>query len=215
VADQNERDARDRAIIAGAARTGAVLTELAPGRSCGTCIMCCKVYAIRELNKRAGQMCVHAERGCGCKIYENRPDTCRSFYCMWRVDATLGPEWKPETARFVVALDLLYDALKITPDPGRPDAWKKEPYYSAIKGWARKFCPENKKVVVVDSRGSMIAVLPDREVPIGVVGTDEEIVIYRDGETYGVAVRPRVSVGAPAAETASGGQAIMASGAQK
>jgi Fe-S-cluster containining protein len=177
--------------------------------------MCCKVYAIRELNKRAGQMCVHAERGCGCKIYDNRPDVCRSFYCMWRVDATLGPEWKPETARFIVALDLGYEALKITPDPGRPDAWKKEPYYSAIKGWARKFCPENKKVVVVDSRGSMIAVLPDREVPIGVVGTDEEIVIYRDGETYGVAVRPRVSVGAPAAETASGGQAIMASGAQK
>src|SRR3977135_545867 len=107
VADQNEWDARNRALMAAAARTGAFLVDLVPGRSCGTCIMCCKVYAIRELNKRAGQMCVHAERGCGCKIYDNRPDVCRSFYCMWRVDATLGPEWKPETARFVVALDLL------------------------------------------------------------------------------------------------------------
>jgi hypothetical protein len=207
VSDQNEREARDRAIIAGAARTGAVLTELAPGRSCGTCLMCCKVYAIGELNKRAGQMCVHAERGCGCKIYENRPDTCRSFYCMWRVDATLGPEWKPEMARFVVALDLLYDALKITPDPGRPDAWKKEPYYSTIKGWARKFCPENKKVAVVDSRGSMIVVLPDREVPVGVVGTDQEIVIFRDGETYNVGLQPREGLAEPAAGPASRGGA--------
>ena len=54
MSDQNERDARDRILVAAAARSGAVLTELAPGRSCGTCIMCCKAHTIRELNKLAG-----------------------------------------------------------------------------------------------------------------------------------------------------------------
>ena len=41
------------------------------------------------------------------KIYEDRPDTCKSFYCMWLIDPTLGPEWKPEKSHFVVALDLI------------------------------------------------------------------------------------------------------------
>jgi hypothetical protein len=81
--------------------------------------------------------------------------------------------------------------LKISLDPDRPDAWRKEPYYSTIKGWARKFCPQNKKVLVVDVRGFMTVVLPDRDVPIGVIGTDQEIVIFRDGETYNVGLQPR------------------------
>ena len=154
--------------------------------------MCCKVYTIRELNKPAGRLCVHAEGGRGCKIYNDRPDTCRGFYCMWRVDPTLGPEWKPETARFVVSLDLLgFNALRISPDAHRPDAWRKEPYYSTITGWARKFCPENQKVLVVDTSGSMTVVLPDREVPIGAILTDTEIVIFRDGDTYQVGLQPR------------------------
>jgi Fe-S-cluster containining protein len=173
--------------------------------------MCCKVYAIRELNKPAGQWCVHAQRGSGCTIYDKRPDTCRLFHCMWLVDATLGPEWKPEKAHFVVALDLLgHEALTISLDPGRPDAWKKEPYYSTIKAWARRFCPESKKVLVIDHRGCVTVVLPDRDVPIPVLGANEDIVILRDGGTYDVGVQPRVRVGAPA-EPASAVQPIMAS----
>src|SRR5690349_6980573 len=86
-----------------------------PAAAAAPAFICCKVYSIRELNKRAGRRCVHVEHGRGCKIYEDRPDTCRAFYCMWRVDRTLGPEWKPETVRFVVALDLLgFNALKIS-----------------------------------------------------------------------------------------------------
>jgi hypothetical protein len=197
VRDQKERDAFDHALKAAAARTGAFPVEL-PGRSCGTCMMCCMVYTIRELNKPAGRWCVHAGRGRGCGIYAERPDTCRQFVCMWLADPTLGPEWKPEQAHFVVALDLLgYEALTIAPAPHRPDAWKKEPYYSTIKGWARKFCPENKKVLVIDTRGFVTAVLPDRDLPIGAVGADEEVVIYREGGAYGAAVRPRLNAVPP------------------
>jgi hypothetical protein len=209
---ENERDARDRALHAAAERSGAVLVDVLPGRSCGTCMMCCKVYAIDELNKVMGHWCAHAERGRGCKIYENRPDTCRRFYCLWRVEASLGPEWKPETARFVVALDLLgYGGLTISLDRDRPDAWRKEPYHSTIRRWARQFCPENKKVLIIDHRGFVTAVLPDRDVPVGVIGSDQEIVISWDGGTFNVGRQPRARVGAPAAEPTSAVQPIMAS----
>jgi hypothetical protein len=133
---------------------------------------------------------------------------------MWLVDPTLGPEWKPEKARFVVALDLLgYGGLTVTLDPDRPDAWKKEPYHSTIRGWARKFRPENRKVLIIDHRGFVTVVLPDRDVPIGVIRpTYQEIVIFRDGGTYNVGVQPRAGVAAPAAQPASAAQPIMASG---
>jgi Fe-S-cluster containining protein len=200
VVNESEREATNRALTAAAARHGAVPIERAPGRSCGTCMLCCKVYTIDVLNKPAGRWCAHAELGRGCKIYEDRPDICRAFYCMWIVDRTLGPEWKPEKAHFVVMLDLLgYQALTISLDANRPDAWRKEPYYSTIKGWARKFSPENKKVLVVDIRGSVTVVLPDRDVPIGVFSPrKQEIVVFRQGTTYEVGVQPRVAAPAGA-----------------
>ena len=43
----------------------------------------------------------------------------------------------------------------------------------------------------MDVRGFMTVILPDRDVPIGVIGTDTEIVIFRDGDTYQVGLQPR------------------------
>ena len=43
----------------------------------------------------------------------------------------------------------------------------------------------------MDTSGSMTVVLPDREVPIGAILTDTEIVIFRDGDTYQVGLQPR------------------------
>jgi hypothetical protein len=157
---------------------------LVPGRSCGTCGLCCKVYAIAELESPPGQWCRHALPGRGCGIHLERPHVCRQFFCAWRLDPDLGPEWKPDKAHFVVSADRAYQALTITLDPGVPLAWKKEPYYARIKLWALSFFPENKKVLVMN-RGHATVVLPDRDVPIGVIVPGEEILIYREGNTYG------------------------------
>lgn len=59
--------------------------KLIEGRECGDCAICCEVLAIDEqqLNKPAGQICQHrAKQGCG--IYEQRPNICRQWFCMWR-----------------------------------------------------------------------------------------------------------------------------------
>jgi hypothetical protein len=160
--------------------------KLIPDRSCGTCMMCCKVYTIRELNKPAGRWCVHAERGRGCKIHGSHPATCKGFYCDWRADPTLGPEWKPDKAHFILSVDLsFYRAVTVTPDPAMPDAWKRE-----LKRWATRFVRENKKILVVH-RGFVTGVLPDRDVPIGVVPPGQEIVISQNGATYDASLQPR------------------------
>lgn len=53
-------------------------------RSCGSCNMCCEVFRIEDLDKAQGVRCEHLRTGCnGCTIYEQRPDQCRAFACLW------------------------------------------------------------------------------------------------------------------------------------
>jgi hypothetical protein len=51
--------------------------------ACGSCTACCRVYAIRELNKPTGTWCQHCAIGKGCKIYAERPKPCVEFACEW------------------------------------------------------------------------------------------------------------------------------------
>jgi hypothetical protein len=65
---------------------------------CGGCNVCCVVPRIDEpaLQKLPGCRCRNALSNGECAIYEMRPQTCRSFFCGWRllswVDARLRPD---------------------------------------------------------------------------------------------------------------------------
>jgi hypothetical protein len=161
---------------------------LVPGRSCGTCSLCCKVYAVTELKKPSGRWCVHSVTGGGCNNHENRPEVCRQFFCSWRLDPNLGPEWKPEVCRFVLSADSKYQALTASVDPGMPLAWKREPYYSVLKKFSEVLFRIDRKVLVCHY-GRVTVILPDRDVPLGVVVPGEEIVVWREGSTYGARLR--------------------------
>ncbi len=53
-------------------------------RKCGSCNLCCELFEVEGLDKAAGQKCEYLKAGCrGCRIYESRPDQCRSFDCLW------------------------------------------------------------------------------------------------------------------------------------
>jgi hypothetical protein len=156
---------------------------LVPGRSCGTCNLCCKVFSIQEINKPAGQWCNHCERGRGCTIHAQRPRSCREFFCSWLIDPNLGPEWKPEVARFVLSADPNYQALVVMADPGMPLAWRRQPYYSVLRQFSEVFFRLDKKVLV-NLRGHITVILPDREVALGVIVPGEEIVFWREGPSY-------------------------------
>lgn len=65
---------------------------MSTSRSCGTCTLCCKVFGVDPLNKPRNTWCEHCDIGKGCRIYEDRPDECRSFECLW----LQGPDIIPE-----------------------------------------------------------------------------------------------------------------------
>jgi hypothetical protein len=53
--------------------------------ACGGCAACCRLMAVPELDKAAGQACEHARIAAGgcCSIYDERPGSCRQFLCHW------------------------------------------------------------------------------------------------------------------------------------
>jgi hypothetical protein len=70
-------------------------------RSCGDCNLCCKIPGVAALGKKNLTWCAHCDIGKGCRIYETRPDECRSFRCLWLDDEGLPPEFDPRRARFI------------------------------------------------------------------------------------------------------------------
>ena len=80
-------------------------------RPCGTCNVCCIALTIDEpaLQKVQGCRCRNAEPDNSCAIYDDRPQTCRSFECGWRrlkwVRATLRPDRSAVLVRLHVALE--------------------------------------------------------------------------------------------------------------
>jgi Fe-S-cluster containining protein len=161
---------------------------LVAGRSCGTCSLCCKVLPVPELSKPAGQWCVHSAPGSGCAAHADRPLACRQFFCAWRLDPNLGPEWKPEVSRFVLSTEPAHGALVVTVDPGMPLAWRRAPYYARLKQLSELSFRQDRKVLV-SLRGHITVILPDRDVVIGAIAPGEEIVVWREGSAYGASLR--------------------------
>jgi hypothetical protein len=150
----------------------------AKGRSCEGCTMCCKLLRIEALDKPRLQWCTHCDIGSGCKIYEERPSECRVFNCGYLTQAQFGEHWKPVKSKMVVALATNGKRLTIFVDPDRPDAWRKEPYYSEIKGWARS-AAKNQGQVFVSQGWDMIVVTPDGETNFLGPVTDQQLMITR------------------------------------
>jgi hypothetical protein len=117
-------------IEAGKARTG---------RTCAGCTECCKLIAVTELDKPAGQCCRHADPGRGCAIYPERPNSCRGFACLWLISPELGAHWSPQLAHIVVqALRVDGEAIvQFVVDPAVPDAWRAPLYAADIAAVAR------------------------------------------------------------------------------
>ena len=150
-------------------------SEAAAGRECGTCTLCCKVFDVPSLSKPAGQWCRHCKPGRGCGIHETRPDHCRSFHCLWMTGAWLGPEWKPERAKMVLTIDPATRFLLVQVEPGSAGAWRREPYYSQLKGWAAASLREKRHVVVFVNNSATV-VLPDKDVALGTIEPGDRIV---------------------------------------
>ena len=107
---------------------------------CGSCTACCRVFAIPQIEKQAGDWCQHCDVGVGCKIYETRPKICVDFACLWlqsraQPDARLHmPDaLRPDRCKVVFSPATDPTIMGATTMPGAPDAWTRKPVQNFIR----------------------------------------------------------------------------------
>ncbi len=110
---------------------------------CGTCTLCCKVMGVPALNKLPGEWCVHCDPKVGCKIYDDRPESCRDFECLWlqaqsRKDNMLNePALRPDKCKGVIVTTTDSGGIVIKTDPDRPNAYLNGPLKRFVKSTPR------------------------------------------------------------------------------
>lgn len=149
--------------------------ELVPGRSCQDCTLCCKLLEVAPLAKPRAEWCSHCDQKRGCRIYDERPAACQSFYCGYRRLPQLDDRWKPAKAKFLINYESSAHRIVIHVDPVRPGAWRVEPYYATLKQWAKRAAREGGTVLVwTGPRATLI--LPGADKDLGEVRDDQFIV---------------------------------------
>ena len=154
--------------------------ELTTERQCGACELCCKVMAVQELEKPKGSWCSNCDIGNGCKIYTERPNSCRTFYCGYLISPNLDEHWYPAKCKMIVLGDNGGKRISVHVDADYPEAWKKEPYYSELKRWSLQVA-KNQVQLVVLVKSNAIVILPDRDVDLGELEENDRIFTTESG----------------------------------
>jgi hypothetical protein len=136
-------------------------------------MMCCKLAPVSALDKPMGKWCTHAVSGRGCAIHDTRPGECRSFHCEWLLNPTLGPEWKPEKAKFVV-VGQVNGNVSVLADSGAPRAWRDERFYPLLKLTAARLFDEGRMLSVHHGKRITI-ILPEQDLDIGEVPENHNV----------------------------------------
>jgi hypothetical protein len=146
-----------------AARAAASASKRPPAKAslkvCGECTLCCKVYEIEDFEKKPGTVCHHVRPEGGCGVWGLHPKICQEFKCLWLKHDDMNGQWRPDHAGFVLRLEPNGTTLAIDVDHDRPDAWKREPYYSQIKLWS-EVMPKNEGLVLVYAPEGLYVVTP-------------------------------------------------------
>lgn len=140
------------------------LPPLAPGRSCEGCTACCKLPSLEPFGKPMQQWCEHCEIGKGCNIYSQRPDDCRTFFCGWILDASIGEEWNPRHSKMVIKFE--NNRVTVLVDKDRKDTWRRERFNGLIRRWAAAALAQRGEVIVWEGLEA-IRVLPNGEQRLG------------------------------------------------
>jgi hypothetical protein len=96
---------------------GTVTIKFREGGTCGECGVCCRDLVIDDpaMTKMPLVTCRHYRGGtAACSIYDNRPHTCREFFCYWWW-LPLGEEWRPDRCGIVI-LPQPEDPVRRVPD---------------------------------------------------------------------------------------------------
>jgi hypothetical protein len=130
-------------------------------RTCGSCMLCCKLPVIKSLGKEGNKWCAYAKISRGCIQYEQRPQDCREFSCEWLKDAEWGQEWFPGKAKFYLALKPS-GILVVMADPSAPSSWRKPEYIAPLRKKSTELLEEGNYVLVLMGQRAFI-ILPHKE----------------------------------------------------
>lgn len=97
---------------------------------CGTCTQCCKTMGVTELAKPRDRWCTHCAVGHSCRIYDDRPQSCRDFVCLWlhtqgQEEGRMPEALRPDRCKVVFDMKAMPNgavALAAYVDIGRPRA---------------------------------------------------------------------------------------------
>lgn len=99
--------------------------------ACGSCTLCCKIMGVPELNKLPGEWCPHADPKKGCMIYEDRPQVCVEFECVWlqaqaRESDNLmkAADLRPDRCKGVIVTTEKSGGIMVKMDPHRPNGYR-------------------------------------------------------------------------------------------
>ncbi|ODT85904.1 YkgJ family cysteine cluster protein [Phenylobacterium sp. SCN 70-31] len=143
-------------------------------KACGPCTLCCRVLAVGELDKPAGRTCAHQKTGVGCGIYETRPSGCRTFECVWLMDPEMPHRFRPDQTKVVLDQDAQGLRLIARCDPANPQAWRRNPMYAALKGYAADTWGTGRIVLAVAGHRTWL-IAPREDVDLGEVDSDAEL----------------------------------------
>lgn len=149
---------------------------------CADCDGCCRVFEIKTdatvdrigLDKAFGIPCKYigpTPVGHGCTVYQDRPDVCRNYVCLWlegeRLNATLGEALRPNVSKVVLGWPWGIDkeTLFVYPYPGFENNWRVPP----VSTYLRSVLARGAKIVVVLGK-HRIAISGD----MYLIGTEEE-----------------------------------------
>ena len=132
-------------------------------KMCGDCTLCCKVYEIEDFEK-PGKTCHNVRDEGGCGIWGLHPKACQEFKCLWLKHDDMDGRWRPDHAGFVMRVEGK-GTVCIDVDHDRPDAWRREPYYSQLKQWS-EVMPRNEGLVLVYAPEAMYVITPTEDLPL-------------------------------------------------
>ena len=119
--------------------------------------------AVPELYKTAWVDCPNCVIGKGCKVYPDRPESCRDFMCGWLMAPYMGEELKPERCHVVFSMPYDDHTIVANCDPRAPDAWRAPHVIEMLHLLARAFA---QRIVLVQVEQRYWRILEDKIVPI-------------------------------------------------
>jgi hypothetical protein len=120
------------------------------------------MMAVAELYKPAWVACTNCAVGTGCRIYPDRPQSCRDFHCGWLLAPYMGPELKPEKCHVVFAQPDPH-TIVANCDPDWPQAWRAPAVLAMLHGLAKSFAD---RIVLVRVENRFWRIMEDAILPI-------------------------------------------------